>query len=111
GPWAGKRGPAGETRLDRLTLAVEHDRDPEDLVDARAIGGKGDDAGLDRAVLGVAGPQRRPVPPGRPAELGDKAEPLARLRVLGQLRVSLVEPGAGHLAPERAHHFGAAQSI
>src|SRR5436309_1134512 len=96
---------------DRPAVAVVYHRYCEQLVDRLAVGGKRYDAGLDDPVLGVARPQRDAAAPGRLAGLGHKAQPLARLRVGDQLGVDLVEPGAGDLAAERAHHLGAAEAI
>src|SRR5260370_12759419 len=54
---------ARPSRLDRLTLVVEHDRKPEDLVDPHTIGGKGRDTGFVHHLLVDTLPQRRTIPP------------------------------------------------
>src|SRR5207244_1263112 len=76
-----------------------------------ADSGKPRDTGLDRAVLGIAVPQRRAAPPGGLRLLDDKAEPVARLRIGAQLRVRLVKPMPGDLVAERADHFRPAQAV
>src|SRR5262249_47907644 len=76
-PWRFRyRRCAGEGS-DRPALAVEQHDEAQQLVDGRAVGGERDDTGLDRAVVRMAAPERRPLAPGRTAGLDHEAEPVA----------------------------------